>query len=532
MPSRQKLRSSPRGPGPGARAAGVSVPTLPGAAPPDPGLAQQETLVETAVRILRNRKWLVLQVMIAIPLLVLVLTLLQKETYSAQASLLFRQAPSATGDNGGFFDPDRESATNQELIDLPAVAQGTARAVGAGLTGREVEEMVSLDAAGQSDVVNIEAKSEDPALAARVANAYGRAYIDFRKQADRDQLTEAIRLVERNVEALSAEQNAGENGRRLRAQLADLRFRQSLQTGNAELVQSARTPADPSSPSLRRNLILAVLLAAGIAFALASLLERLDRRLKTPEALERLYGLPVLSRIPRSRELRRGRRGLADAFGNSAEAEAFRTLRANLRLAGGSRDQPQSLLVVSPASGDGKSTVSRFLAMTMAAMGDRVVLVETDLHKQGLNGPEVDGGDGDGLSGVLAGSIGLEEALVEIPLAAGHAVNGDRRLVVLPSGPPAANPSELLETARMRSVLQELESRFDVVVLDSAPLSTVSDALSLVPEVTGVLVVSGLGHTTRDGAQRLRKQLSLMNANPVGVVANFAATEQGGVYYA
>src|SRR5436305_225731 len=122
-------------------------------------------------------------------------------------------------------------------------------------------------------------------------------------------------------------------------------------------------------------------LAAGLLLGilLAILLDRFDRRLKTIEQLEEVYQLPVLSRVPRSRSLgKRGRRGQEEALnatlGFSEEAEAFRALRANLRYFHVDR-AVKSVLVCSPLSGDGKSTIARYLATTMAAMGDRVVLV-------------------------------------------------------------------------------------------------------------------------------------------------------------
>jgi capsular exopolysaccharide synthesis family protein len=179
-------------------------------------------------------------------------------------------------------------------------------------------------------------------------------------------------------------------------------------------------------------------------------------------------------------------------------------------------------------SGDGKSTVARFLAMTMADMGDDVVLVEADLHKRGMSESMVPA-DGGGLSRVLVEG-GLDESLVEI----GVGNEGDpsqRYLTVLPSGPLPPNQSELLESERMREVIRELESRYELVIIDTPPLSIVSDALSLVPEVSGVLVVSGLQHTTRDAARELTKQLALLGERPVGVVANFAAADRSGYYY-
>ena len=162
----------------------------------------------------------------------------------------------------------------------------------------------------------------------------------------------------------------------------------------------------------------------------------------------------------------------------------------------------------------------------MASMGDSVCLVDADLRKRdaaALPGTE-------GLSLVLAG-FDLEGALTEIPIAFDAITDESRMLVELDNGPLPPNPSELLESARMRWVLGELERRFDVVIIDSPALVTVSDALTLVPVVSGVLIVSGVERTFRQAALDLRKQVDLLGGRPLGVVANFSSPSRGYDYY-
>jgi len=106
-----------------------------------------------------------------------------------------------------------------------------------------------------------------------------------------------------------------------------------------------------------------------------------------------------------------------------------------------------------------------------------------------------------------------------------------RRLAVLPKGPTPPNPSELIDSRRMRELLVELERRFDIVVIDAPALSSVSDGLSLIPAVSGILIVAGLGHTTSKAALGLRQQLEIMRGRPVGIVVNFTRRERHGKYY-
>ena len=488
----------------------------------------ESSAFETLLRIVRVHWLWVLQGLVIVPALVMAATLTQEKAYTATASLLFREDSTALVEPaGGFSVPDqaRIAATNDALIALPTVAGRAARLAGGGITAADVRGAVSISSGADSDVVEISATTPDPRRAARIANAYGEAYIAFRRDTDRGQLREAIALAEERLAALSPSERASASGEQLQENLDRLRLVASLQTGKASIVQRAAAPSVPSSPNVRRNLILGALLGAIAGLGLGALRNRLDQTLHTPEDLESVYRLPVLARVPKMRRI--GRK-LAHQPEAGWELEAFRTLRANLRYFNVS-GHLQSILVSSPMPGDGKSTVARFLASTMASMGDRVVLVEADLHKPSssmLNGkvPQV------GLSSVLGGTD-LDDALVTVPINVDATTTEPRELTLLPSGPIPPNAFELLESTRMARLLDQLEREFDVVIVDSPALTHVSDVRALVGEVSGVIVVSALNHTTRSAAQDFRKQLQLLEGNPLGVVANLAPTPRNGYYY-
>lgn len=468
--------------------------------------------------ILRRRKWAVLQVFIIIPLAAFAFTLTQEEKYTATATLLFQGSTlGAAEEEAGFVDPDRAAATNVDLASLPVVAERAAEELG--ITKEQVQERVEVESSATSDLADVKATSRDPDAAAETANAYAEAYIQFRRSSNLGQIEDAVRQIEDSLEDLTPAELEGPRGIELRDQLDRLKVSGSVQTGNAELVQRAGPPSEPSSPDLKTNLFLAFVLAAAVAFGLAALLERIDRAVRDVGELESLYGLPVLARIPRSKALGNDQHKITDLAGKFGEIEAFRTLRANLGYFNFD-GKINSVLVVSPLAGDGKSTVAEFLAMTMASMGDSVVLVETDLHK---------GKGAVGLSSVLAGGD-LRSAIVEEDLGVSER-GRPRSLHKLPGGPPPPNPFELLESDRMSEVLEELQSMYDLVLLDSPALSAVSDALALVSKVSGVLVIGAIGHTSRDSATELRKQMVLARGHPLGVVANFTPIPRGYRYY-
>ena len=502
---------------------------------PTGGHSPTQGVVEQTLRIVQSRKWVFLQALLLIPLLALALSLLQDERYTATASLLFRSdTPGLIEEQDEVLvDPERAAATNEELVSLPVVASRAASRLGGGVTGEEVENRVEVSSTGEADVIEINATAPSAKEAARTANAYAQAYIAFRRDSDRAQVADAIALVERNLAALPPDRQNGATARGLQRRLSSLRLAQSLQTGKAELVQPAAVPDSPSSPKTVRNVILGLLFGAAFGFGLAALLERLDRRLKTIEEVEEIFGLPLLGRIPRDRLLSElsdsPDQPLGDVVRLGEAAEAFRTLRANLRYFDVDR-RIRSILIVSPRPGDGKSTVARGLAMTMAAMGDDVALVDADLHKDGSSAPSP-APEPPGLSLVLAGAVAVEDALTEVPVFYDPITGDSRTLASLPSGPPPPNPSQLLESARMRSVVRELEERFEVIVIDTPPLSGVSDALSLVGGVSGALIVAALGESNQNGARDLKKQLSLLRARQLGVVANFWTPDRRGYYY-
>jgi polysaccharide biosynthesis transport protein len=429
---------------------------------------------------LRQNWILVLLVLLALPGAGVLIALNGGDRYQADATLLLgsRQAPGA---NSSTRIDERDVATSRELLASRIVASRAARSL-PGTSVDHVENAVKVRPKGDANALEIRVTEDSAAKATRTAAVYARAYTPVADAVEPPSLRPPVASIV----------NGG---------------------GPAKHV-GARSAASYGLAGLALAVLLVLL---GLP-----LLRKLDRRIKDVADLEEIYGLPALAHIPRSRSLaKRGRGARADAtrktIGFSEEAEAFRTLRTNLRYF--NVDAPmRSILVASPLPGDGKSTIARHLAITMASMGDSICLVDADLRKQEpgvLPTP-------DGLSLVLAG-FELDSALTEVPIAYDPLSEESRLLVELPSGPLPPNPAELLESDRMRWLIGQLERRFDLVIIDSPALVTVSDALTLVPRVSGVLAVGGIGQTMRQAAVDLRKQIELLGGRSLGVVANFSS---------
>jgi capsular exopolysaccharide synthesis family protein len=440
----------------------------------------------------------------------------QEKQYATTASILFQKDVEAVANSGNdFVDPEREAATNEALLELPVVANDAARILGRGITPGQVAGAITVESSRESDIVDIKATTADPDLSVRMVNAYGRAFIDFRRTGARNRIDEALEGARAALKALTATERDGPPGVEVRQRINQLETTRSLQTGGADLVQLGARPNEPSAPKPLRSGILGAILGAILGFALATLRERRDSTVKRVEDFEAAFGRPVIAEIPRSRSLARA--GMEPL--GPEESEAFRMLRSSLRYFSVDFGR-RSLLIASASTGEGKSTVARRLAETMAAMGDSVVLVEADMHRpSGFSFGQ--GSERLGLSTVLIGHD-LDDSLAEFPLEPGS--DGERRaLAVLPNGPAPPNPSELLDSDRMREVLRLLHEQFDMIILDSPPLPVLSDALPLISQVDGVLAISAVGQTKRDGIRDFLRLVGLHDGDLLGVVVNFAA---------
>lgn len=483
------------------------------------------------LRVIRVRWWIVVLCTVVTAVAAVGFSLTQRKMYTASASLLFRDP----GFDQMLFgvsilpqqsDPTVQGATNIDLLSLPTVAARTSAALHGELSPGQVSSEATIAPAGQSDVAQISVTDANPSRAALIANTYGEQYIRYRREADRAKIAGAQNTIQGQIAQLTLAERNGSVGQSLVNRANQLRILASLQTGNAELVQHATAPGSPSSPKTRQNGLLGGVLGLIFGLGLAFVLERLDRRLRDPHSLEEAYGVPVLGAVPESEVYAATPRTVLPA----AEAEAFALLRARLRYFNVDREV-RSILVTSSASGEGKTTVALNLALAEALAGSaKVVLVEADLRRPTL-ARRLGVSSEPGLAEVLSHNIALDQALQELPVPGRSNGSGPAaHITVITAGAIPPNPGELIESRAMTDLLSTLSERFEHVVIDSPPTSAVSDAIPLVRQVSGVVVVSRIGTTTRDAARHLRDQLLQLGAPALGVVAN-AVPPKGRGYY-
>jgi capsular exopolysaccharide synthesis family protein len=372
-----------------------------------------------------------------------------------------------------------KSYTN--VVDTPAVLSPVIEQLGLDMSVKQLAGMVAATNPPQTVLLNVSVTGTDPALITVLANAIAESYAE-------------------QIEVLETPQGA-----------------QNPPVKVTTIAQAAE-PTSPVSPRTAVNLALGLLLGLGAGVAYAILREQLDTSVKSPADLGDIVGASPLGFIGFDESATTNPLVALDQ--GSPRAEAIRTIRTNLNYVNVD-NPPRAVAITSPLPGEGKTTTACNLAITLAQAGKRVCLVEADLRRPKV-GAYLNIEGSVGLTNVITGEIELDEALV--------AWNRGL-LTVLPSGSTPPNPSELLSSQQMRHVLQELRERFDIVVVDAAPLLPVADGAIVASVTDGAILIARHGKTTRDQAAAAAEALQRVGARTLGVVLNFAPNRRGGYGY-
>lgn len=315
----------------------------------------------------------------------------------------------------------------------------------------------------------------------------------------------------------------------LNNRLQEARILEAQDDASVRIVDPAIRPPRPVRPRKFLDLLLGIVLGGMLGVGIAFLREYMDETVHTREDLQRASrGMPVLGMIPRIRAAGTNGRAPAGAkVGGMGElaarlvavrdprhpaAEAYRSLRTNLTFA--SPDKPLKTIVFTSAlPQDGKSTTAANLTITLAQQGTKVLLVDADLRRGMLHsalGVERE----PGLTTILTGQCGIADAIREINLGESGTLH------FLPTGPYPPNPAEILGSQRMRALVVALTDRYDLIVMDSAPLAVVTDATVLGAEVDGVVLVARANSTERGALSFAVDQLRNVRASVLGCVLN------------
>jgi capsular exopolysaccharide synthesis family protein len=427
---------------------------------------------------------------------------------------------------------EREIATSTDVATIAKDLMKSPLAVNA------LKKKVTVSVVGTTQILNVSCSDKTKLGAQTCAQNFAQAYIQHKTveaTETRDariananaalnpinaQIVEATKRLAAapvgspaQAEAESTLRSLQDQGAPYRAVLADMAKLNVADTG--DVVSAANRPGAPASPKPKTNAILGSFFGLFLGLLVAFARDRVDNRLRGRVDLEEYLRAPVLATVPRTRRNGRAAPTLVTMqHPNSPASEAYRALRTRV-LVMAERQGLKTIMVASPTGEDGKTAIAANLAVSLAQVGKRVVLLSADLRGSKVH--QYFGLDNErGLSNVLAGEMPPWEAVQEPA--------GLERLWVFGSGPVPAQPAELLQSDLMRELLAERRKVADFVIIEAPAALNASDCLALAPLVDGILVVADAKHTDRDEVEQVRIQFEQVGGQVVGAVMSNATS--------
>lgn len=482
--------------------------------------------------VIRARKWVIISAVLVTTAVALAFSLIQKPVYEAEANLLISESggnATAMIDaalSGFSSQPERSLQTQVRMFKLRPAFERTIRKLDLRTSPEKLAEVTEVTPEGQTNVITVRVKDEDPKRAVLIADTLAEEYALWVREFSRARIRAAATQVEAQLDEARDElvdlgseagrnpterervalQIAGQDYAGLSEQLRQLRIREEMEVGPVQVVNTAALPSEPVAPRPVRNTALALVSGFVLGLAGAFLLEALDQTVKTSDEATALVGAPVLGIVPAKRDDDEVGIVLNQNVSNPV-AEAFRGIRNSLDFIN-FEHAIKTVLVTSAAPSEGKSTVASNLAVGLARAGKKVVLVSVDFHRP-KSASYLGGSEQLGLSHLLTGEFGLEAVLQPV---------GTDGLQMIASGKVPPNPSELLGSTRMGALIEELEERADWVILDAPPVLAVADTTAVAKWTDGAIVVVRAGRTNREALQRTVEMLASVGSKAIGAI--------------
>lgn len=531
-------------------------------------------------KIARKWWWLILLSTILFGTTGLVYAQRQVPIYSTTTTLIINPAaPSALLPYSTDYSVQALASTYTEFMRTGSYAQLVAQEMGGSLSSDAILNALTVRYVEGTQIFRISATLTDPALAQTLANTAAQVLINAnlaRQRSQQEQLqnqrsaeaeqehqrlielqavlqqeadnySERIQNLENEVKNQANKPKSDEGDKLIlqlkeelvtarseridvlsslaatQASLAASSSTSAVSTDTAVVIDEAPLPAAPQPGQTRQLIILAFLGGLMAGAGLAWLLEYIDYTIRTPEELDTHYGVPSQGAIG----MLSGRSAQDRASGlvtllepRSPIAEAFRALRTAVRMANAVKPI-RRLMVTSSGPGEGKTFVATNLAVSLAQEGKRVILVDADLRR-----PQVHKVFG------LSTEPGFTNLAIDPSLSLEQVLKptATPTLRILTCGTIPPNPAELLGSVRAGELMQQLDAAADIVVYDTPPAATVTDAVILAAQVDGVLQVVRAGATRIDLIQRCKVLLERTNVYILGPVLNGVHTNDLGYY--
>ncbi|MDF2091646.1 polysaccharide biosynthesis tyrosine autokinase [Knoellia sp. 3-2P3] len=430
------------------------------------------------LRVVRKRWRTIVAVTLALVAVAALVTLWSPKVYQAHTQLF---VSTSAGDDssqllqGSSFTQQRVKSYS-DVITTPTVLNPVIDELDletdADRLGRQISASVPLDTV----LIDVMVNDADPQQAARIADAVGKQFSQT--------VAELERVSDRSASPVKV-----------------------------SVVRPPSTPSTPVSPKPARNVALGVVLGLMLGLGAALLRDLLDTSIRTERDVKDVTEETVIGGVLFDADSSK-RPLIVQADPHGPRAEAFRALRTNLQFIDAAT-HPRSMTFTSSLPGEGKTTTTVNLAISMAAAGSRVCLVEGDLRRprmlkyMGLENSV-------GLTNVLIGQADLDDVLQPF---------GNSHIQVLGAGQIPPNPSELLGSEAMSRTVRELEAKFDYVIIDAPPLLPVTDAAVLSTITGGTVVIVGCDIVHKEQLTRGLEALRAVGGNVLGMVVNRIPTK-------
>jgi len=275
------------------------------------------------------------------------------------------------------------------------------------------------------------------------------------------------------------------------------------------IVEPAIPPRFPVFPKKKQNLLFSIVIGLGLALSIVFLLEYLDTTIRDVDELKALYpDIPLLATIPNIKAIDPEKILITQHKRGSLYMESFRTLRSNLKFMRVGEDI-KSILVTSSQPNEGKTTVAVNLGITFQMTNMKIIIVEGDLRKPGL--PKVFGDKEKGLTDFLVGEADVKDIIYETFL---------ENVFYVPPGSIPPNPTELLSSEKFKALISKLKKEFDIVIIDSPPLTLFVDSAVISSNVDASIVVLQFEYTRRETLEYTVSSLSRSGGKIIGFVVN------------
>ena len=447
-----------------------------------------------------RRSWLVIVISAAVgTFLALVLSLLSSPVYQASSQLFVSVKSSdqlGQAYTGGLFVQQRVKSYI-DVIDSPAVLEPVIQELGLDMPYTSLASKVSAQSPPNTVLLNVVVTDSDPQRAADIANATAKSYANEIARLEGADVTTSTSPTPSPTSSTGTTTTATGDG------------------VQATVIKPAVNGAK-IAPRTKVNVMLGFLLGLLVGVGVAILRHTLDTTVKTPEDLENSAEATMLGAVSFDPE---AEGSPLVTMRDTPRSESFRTIRTNLQYVDVD-NPPQVVVITSSVPGEGKSTTAANLAIAVAQAGARVLLMEADLRRPRISEYlQVDGSRG--LTDVLVGRLQLPQSII-------HWQRG--LMDFLPAGTIPPNPSELLGSKHMATVVDEFRKRYDMVIIDAPPLLPITDAAILSTIADGAILIARYGKTTREQVRESADALRQVNARVLGTVFNFVPTRKHGKY--